>query len=144
MAVYLSKMVATMVGSSGNVYFVAADFEGRIKKHLEDKLKNCGCLPYFYVVLSSTGEVVKDDITNLGRAGPPIKKHQAGVKDRQYYINMFQYRFPDTQQVDTIVKIKNNLDTQKMLYTVNFLNIRTPKKFVVITLKFELCGSTIE
>ena len=28
--------------------------------------------------------------------------------------------------------------------TVNSLNIRTPKKFVVITLKFELCGSTIE
>ena len=28
--------------------------------------------------------------------------------------------------------------------TVNFLNIQTPKKFVVITLKFELCGSTIE
>ena len=28
--------------------------------------------------------------------------------------------------------------------TVNFLNIRTPKKFVVITLKFELCGSIIE
>ena len=28
--------------------------------------------------------------------------------------------------------------------TVNFLNIRTPKNFVVITLKFELCGSTIE
>ena len=24
--------------------------------------------------------------------------------------------------------------------TVTFLNIRTPKKFVVITLKFELCG----
>ena len=28
--------------------------------------------------------------------------------------------------------------------TVNFLNIRTPKKYVLITLKFELCGSTIE
>ena len=28
--------------------------------------------------------------------------------------------------------------------TVNFLNIRTPKKFVVISLKFELCGSTME
>ena len=27
--------------------------------------------------------------------------------------------------------------------TVNFLNIRTPKKIVVITLKFKLCGSTI-
>ena len=27
---------------------------------------------------------------------------------------------------------------------VNFLNIRTPKIFVVITLKFELCGSTME
>ena len=32
----------------------------------------------------------------------------------------------------------------KMLTTVNFLNIRTPKKIVVITLKFELCGSTTE
>ena len=29
------------------------------------------------------------------------------------------------------------------LTTVNFLNIRTPKQLVVITLKFELCGSTI-
>ena len=28
--------------------------------------------------------------------------------------------------------------------TVNFLNIRTPKKFVVITQKFELFGSTIQ
>ena len=28
-------------------------------------------------------------------------------------------------------------------FTVNFLNIRTPKQFVVITLNFELCGSTI-
>ena len=28
--------------------------------------------------------------------------------------------------------------------TVNFLNIQTPKTFVVSTLKFELCGSTIE
>ena len=28
--------------------------------------------------------------------------------------------------------------------TVNFLNIRKPQKFVVITLKFELRGSTIE
>ena len=32
----------------------------------------------------------------------------------------------------------------KPFYTVNFLNIQTPKIFVVITLKFELCGSTIE
>ena len=28
--------------------------------------------------------------------------------------------------------------------TVIFLNIQTPKTSVVITLKFELCGSTIE
>ena len=28
--------------------------------------------------------------------------------------------------------------------TVNVLNILTPQKFVVTTLKFELCGSTIE
>ena len=30
------------------------------------------------------------------------------------------------------------------MITVNFLNIWTPKTFVVITLKFELSGSTIE
>ena len=33
---------------------------------------------------------------------------------------------------------------ERELDTVIFLNIRTPKKFVVINLKFELCGSTIE
>ena len=32
----------------------------------------------------------------------------------------------------------------RILNTVNFLNIRTLKNIVVITLKFELCGSTIE
>ena len=31
-----------------------------------------------------------------------------------------------------------------MAYTVNLLNIWTPKKYVVITLKYERCGSTIE
>ena len=29
-------------------------------------------------------------------------------------------------------------------YSVNFLNIGTSKTFVVFTLKFEVCGSTIE
>ena len=32
----------------------------------------------------------------------------------------------------------------KLVLTIIFLNIRTPKTFVVITLKFELCGSTME
>ena len=31
-----------------------------------------------------------------------------------------------------------------ILCTINFLNIRTSKEFVVITLKFELCGPTTE
>ena len=35
-------------------------------------------------------------------------------------------------------------DTNDCINTVNFLNIRTPQKIVVITLKFELYGSTIE
>ena len=40
---------------------------------------------------------------------------------------------------------QNNINFSKRLKAaVNFLNIRTPQKFVVITLKFELCGSTIE
>ena len=34
--------------------------------------------------------------------------------------------------------------TYRINTTVNFLNIRIPKKFVVITPKFELCGSTTE
>ena len=35
-------------------------------------------------------------------------------------------------------------DLDMIQLTVNVLNIRTPQKFVVITLKFELCGSTTE
>ena len=37
-----------------------------------------------------------------------------------------------------------NDDNKTLVCTVNFLNIRTPHKNVVITLKFELCGSMIE
>ena len=33
---------------------------------------------------------------------------------------------------------------EDVISTVNFLNIRTPKKIVVITLKLELYGSTVE
>ena len=36
------------------------------------------------------------------------------------------------------------LSEKNKMVTVNFLNIRKPKRLVVITLKFELCGSTIE
>ena len=39
---------------------------------------------------------------------------------------------------------KCNKTPYRIKYTLNVLNIRTPKKFVEITLKFELCGSTIE
>ena len=35
-------------------------------------------------------------------------------------------------------------DMAQIFLTVNFLNIRTSKKIVVITLTFELCGSTIK
>ena len=49
-----------------------------------------------------------------------------------------QYSF--TVQL-SILKMQTECQTA---YTVNFRNIRTPKKFVVITLKFELCGSTTE
>ena len=46
----------------------------------------------------------------------------------------------------TIMNLKSvHIQYSKVLVlTVNFLNIRTPKNFVVITLKVELCGSTIE
>ena len=57
------------------------------------------------------------------------------------------------RNIDEVSKV-NSGTHQKRYYqhestvysTVNFLNtcIRTPKIFVVITLKFELCGSTIE
>ena len=42
------------------------------------------------------------------------------------------------------VRRRTSAQVSHFWYTVNFLNIRTPKIFVVITLKFELCGSTIE
>ena len=44
----------------------------------------------------------------------------------------------------TPIKALMKCTVVNIVYTVNFLNIRTPKIFVVITLKFELCGSTIE
>ena len=45
--------------------------------------------------------------------------------------------------VTVMILLKVFMD-RSALVTVNFLNIRTPKTCVVITLKFELCGSTIE
>ena len=42
------------------------------------------------------------------------------------------------------VLVFTNAEKLEIECTVNFLNIWTPKKFVVITQKFELCGSTIE
>ena len=52
----------------------------------------------------------------------------------------------DMAQMDKVAKIRlyERQMFQKSQTTVNFLNIRAPKKFVVIPLKFELCGSTIE
>ena len=48
-------------------------------------------------------------------------------------------------QVSSFQMIIQGLPINKLsITTINFLNIRTPKQFVVITLKFELCGSTIE
>ena len=56
------------------------------------------------------------------------KSRSAAIKINKLY--------SDSDQKKTMIITKD--------ITVNFLNIRTPKKFVVITLKFELCGSTIE
>ena len=52
-----------------------------------------------------------------------------------------ELKFSDAMMKRSITKIEKQINKSG---TVNFLNIRTPKKFVVITLKFELCGSTIE
>ena len=46
-------------------------------------------------------------------------------------------------QAEVYLLLKNNNEPSHGI-TVNFLNIWTPKKFVVITLKFELYGSIIE
>ena len=53
--------------------------------------------------------------------------------------NKVIYVFPDSGCLSVLIS-----DSTKPLPTVNFLNIRTPKKIVVITLKVELCCSTIE
>ena len=62
---------------------------------------------------------------------------------------MFLQLSKDKEEIEDYSSRTADLDMalQKVGYckpTVNFLNIRTPKIFVVITLKFELCGSTIE
>ena len=53
-----------------------------------------------------------------------------------------------TRRGKTFLQKHDNLKTQFLGFcltgTVNFLYIRTPKQFVVITLKFELCGFNIE
>ena len=51
--------------------------------------------------------------------------------------------FPGSERYPTWL-IYTHLISHYQGHTLNFLNIRTPKKFVVITLKFELCGFTIE
>ena len=51
------------------------------------------------------------------------------------------------QEIDTRCRIQNRFGYMLFChfgYTINFLNIQTPQKVVVIILKFELCGSTIE
>ena len=76
-----------------------ADFLGRIQKHLADKEHNCGCIPRFYSILSSTGESVTENpkapVTLSGRVEAPIIKNQAGTKSRPYYIYMYKYTFAD-------------------------------------------------
>ena len=49
-----------------------------------------------------------------------------------------------TPEKNAVIMLTLNKVVSRRVITVNFLNIRTPKKFIVIILKFELCGSTIE
>ena len=52
---------------------------------------------------------------------------------------------PQNQQISEPQHDLHAESSESVLFnTVNFLNIRTPKIFVVITLKVELCGSTIK
>ena len=56
------------------------------------------------------------------------------------FIPSRQYLSLDSENCSTF-SVSEKYQSQN---TVNVLNIRTPQKFVVITLKFELCCSTIE
>ena len=70
--------------------------------------------------------------------GPVLLQKKTFV-DPNDTVDSIYNRFLFPEGIKAMVNFKKN-----SYYTVNFLNIRTPKKFVVITLKFELCGSTIE
>lgn len=77
------------------------DFRGRILSLLEEAKMQCGCLPRFYVILPSTGGSVdqKDGpITYVGKSQPIVQKDQAGTKDRNYFMHMYKYTFPDKRQ----------------------------------------------
>ena len=64
----------------------------------------------------------------------------AGVNTWTYNINSKKYCTTFHLHFIWFNRIFWNFD----MVTVNFLNIRTPKIFVLITLKFELCCSTVE
>ena len=135
--------------------------------------RHTNCFPLIHVLIISDGNsrrrlhftfliVCKYIILRISRSGFPSPGHffLPEVCDLVLYtavlfppltlpLPQFLYLgfFPHLQSKEnqTIIKNLKNLDTQKnSCNTVNFLNIRTPKKFVVITLKFELCRSTIE
>ena len=56
-------------------------------------------------------------------------------------VSMFEKKVEQISKEELKMRRKGKFH---IMFTVNFLNIRTPKIFVVITLKFELYGSTIE
>ena len=67
----------------------------------------------------------------IGNSPPFLHKKNTTLNKRSIFITICIF-----MQKENKISFENN-------YTVNFLNIRTPQKFVVITLTFELCGSTI-
>ena len=72
------------------------------------------------------------------------KKNDITVKDLRKDTNFKKKAQKKMVNLHLFSESELDFSSSQSESTINFLNIRTPKKFVVITLKFELCGSTIE
>ena len=76
-----------------------------------------------------------------------IRSNTVLQNKESFFFSGFQYFTLFVFNLDLLTELANNIINKHLIkcaITVNFLNIRTPKKLIVITLKFELCGSTIK
>lgn len=97
----------------------------RVQNLLKDEATNCGCLPYFYVILSSNGTNVEQKggpVEYIGKSEPVVIQ-QAGTKNRTYYMHMYKYTFEETGKVIIFSDIMTKIFGPRMLYEMDYCSV---------------------